>query len=84
MARTGATFADVAAEWLGYVEHERGRKASTLADYRSVVNAHLLPALGGKPLERIDTESTARRRRFTRSCERRSTSTTRRCSSLLP
>ncbi|MGO9760731.1 MAG: tyrosine-type recombinase/integrase [Solirubrobacteraceae bacterium] len=57
MVRTGATFADAAAEWLRYVEQERGRKASTLADYRSVVNAHLLPAFGERQLERIDTES---------------------------
>ena len=56
MVRTNATFADAAAEWLRYVEQERGRKASTLADYRSVVNAHLLPAFGGEPLERVDTE----------------------------
>jgi integrase len=56
MVRTGATFADATAEWLLYVEHERGRKASTIADYRSVVNAHLLPAFGSEPLERIDTD----------------------------
>lgn len=57
MVRTGATFADAAAEWLRYVERERGRKPSTLDDYRSVVRVHLLPALGGEPLERIDTRS---------------------------
>jgi hypothetical protein len=33
MVRTGATFADAAAEWLRYVEHDRGRKPSTLAGY---------------------------------------------------
>ena len=27
MVRTGATFADAAAEWLRYVEHERGAQA---------------------------------------------------------
>ena len=56
LVRTGATFADAAAEWLRYVEEERGRKASTLADYRSVVNAHLLPAFGKERLERMDAE----------------------------
>jgi integrase len=56
LVRTGATFADAAAEWLRYIEEERGRKASTLADYRSVVNAHLLPAFGEERLERIDAE----------------------------
>ena len=60
MVRSGATFADAAAEWLRYVEQERGRKASTLTDYRSVVNAHLLPAFGNEPLERIDTDSIER------------------------
>jgi integrase len=60
MVRTGATFADAAAEWLRYVEQERGRKASTLADYRSVVRAHFLPAFGEQPLERI-TEDTIER-----------------------
>ena len=34
MVRTGATFAGAAAEWLRYVEQERGRKPSTVADYR--------------------------------------------------
>lgn len=60
MVRTGATFADAAAEWLRYVEQERGRKASTLADYRSVVHAHLLPAFGDQPLERITEETIER------------------------
>ena len=31
MVRTGATFADAAAEWLRYIEQERGRKASTIS-----------------------------------------------------
>ena len=60
MVRTGATFADAAAEWLRYVEQERGRKASTLADYRSVVRAHFLPAFGDLPLERITGETIER------------------------
>jgi integrase len=60
MVRTGATFADAAAEWLRYVEQERGRKPSTLADYRSVVRAHFLPAFGDQPLERITGETIER------------------------
>jgi integrase len=60
MIRTGATFADAAAEWLRYVEQERGRKPSTLADYRSVVRAHFLPAFGDQPLERITGETIER------------------------
>jgi integrase len=60
LVRTGATFADAAEEWLRYVEEERGRKASTLADYRSVVRAHFLPAFGDQPLERVTTETIER------------------------
>jgi integrase len=53
--RTGATFADGVAEWLRYVEHDRGRKPSTLAGYRAIVNSQLLPAFGSLPLEAITT-----------------------------
>lgn len=56
MVRTGATFADAAAEWLRFIERERGRKPSTLADYKSVVNAHFLPAFGERPVESIGPE----------------------------
>src|ERR1700694_3267860 len=37
--RTGATFADAAAEWLRYVEHDRGRKPSTVAGYKTIVSS---------------------------------------------
>ena len=57
MVRTGVTFRDAAEEWLRYVEHERGRKPSTIADYRSALNAHLNPAFGDLPLEQITTET---------------------------
>ena len=50
--RTGATFADAAAEWLRYVEHDRDVKPSTLTDYRSVV-ARLLPVFGSLAVEDI-------------------------------
>jgi integrase len=53
MVRTGATFADAAAEFLRYAEHDRGCKASTLRDYRSNLEAHLLPAFGSMQLEEI-------------------------------
>ncbi|MGH2892139.1 MAG: N-terminal phage integrase SAM-like domain-containing protein [Solirubrobacteraceae bacterium] len=52
--RTGATFADAAAGWLRFIEENRGRKPSTLVDYRSALNAHLLPAFGERPLEAIE------------------------------
>jgi integrase len=51
MLVTGATFADAAAEFLRYVEHDRQRKPSTLRDYRSVIDNHLLPAFGAERLE---------------------------------
>ena len=50
------TFRRAGEEWLRYVEHERGRKPSTIADYRSALKAHLNPAFGDLPLERITTE----------------------------
>ena len=53
MTRSGATFADAAAEYLRYCEHDRGCKPSTLRDYRSNLEAHLLPAFGAQPLEAI-------------------------------
>jgi integrase len=53
MVRTGATFADAAAEWLRYVEHDRGRKPSTVASYRSIVRSELLPHFGEMALESV-------------------------------
>ncbi len=55
MGRTGATFADAAAEWLRYIEHDRGRKPSTVAGYKLTVRVHLLPVFGELPLESITT-----------------------------
>ncbi len=49
----GATFAEAAAEWLRYVEHDRKRRPSTVRDYRTVVDNVLVPALGRAPLEAI-------------------------------
>ena len=51
MVRTGATFADAAAEFLRYAEHDRALKPSTLRGYRSIVDAYLLPAFGSRRLE---------------------------------
>ncbi len=55
MVRTGATFADAAAEWLRYIEHDRVRKPSTVAGYKAIVRSQLLPAFGELPLEAITT-----------------------------
>jgi integrase len=53
LVRTGATFADAAAEYLRYAEQDRGCKPSTLRDYRSTISGHLLPAFGSLAVEDI-------------------------------
>ena len=53
LVRTGATFADAAAEFLRYVEYDRALKPSTLRGYRSIVDAYLLPVFGERRLEEI-------------------------------
>jgi hypothetical protein len=53
MGRTGATFAEAAAEYLGYVADERGCKPSTVRDYRSILDAHLLSRFGAQRIEDI-------------------------------
>jgi integrase len=68
MVRTGATFADAAAEWLRYVEHERACKPSTLDDYRQMVGRlnsafgdTLIESITRQDLERWKSEATAER-----------------------
>lgn len=53
MVRTGATFADAAADWLRYIEIDRGRKPSTISGHKLTVRVHLLPAFGELPVESI-------------------------------
>ncbi len=53
MARSGAKFADAAAEWLRFVAEDRERKPTTLKDYRSIVNGRLLPSFGDMALEDV-------------------------------
>jgi integrase len=55
MVRTGAMFADAAAEWLRYVEHDRRRKPSTVAGYKTIVRSTLLPGFGELPIEAVTT-----------------------------
>jgi len=59
MVRTGATFADAAAEWLRYVEHERACKPSTLEDYRQMVRT-LNASFGSRPIESITRQDLER------------------------
>lgn len=56
MARSGATFADAAAEWLRFIEHDRERKPSTLRDNRAAVQSRLLPAFGPLSIEDVTSE----------------------------
>lgn len=58
--RTGATFADAAAEWLRCIEVDRERKPSTVAGYRWIVNSSLLPAFGRLSLEAMTTADVER------------------------
>ncbi len=60
MVRTGASFEDAAAEYLRYIEHDRGRKPSTVRGYRSAIEAHLLPAFGSMAVEDVTTEAIER------------------------
>jgi integrase len=55
MVTTGATFAGAAAEYLRDVEHDRGRKPSTLRGDRSTIGVRLLPAFGELPVEAVTT-----------------------------
>lgn len=57
MVRTRATLADACAEYLRYIEHDRGRKPSTLRGYRSAISAHLLPAFGPLAVEDVSAET---------------------------
>jgi integrase len=54
--KTGVSFADVAAEWLRYIEHDRKRRPSTTQGYRSVLNSRLLPEFGELPVESITAD----------------------------
>ena len=51
--RTGATFADAAAEWLRYVEHDRACKPTTMRGYRAVVQREFIPLWGERRLEDV-------------------------------
>ena len=69
LVQTSATFADAAAEFLRYVEHDRAIKPSTLTDYRSIVSAHLVPAFGAMRVEEVTPEKIERWRATVTSAE---------------
>lgn len=47
------TFQEAGDRYLHHVEHVKYRKPSTVQDYRIILNKHLVPHLGTKPLERV-------------------------------
>ncbi len=53
MVRTGVTFDEAADEYLRYVEYDRGRKPSTVAGYRWIIDGQLRPAFGPTQLEAV-------------------------------
>ncbi len=55
LVKTDVTFAEAAEEWLRYIEHDRGRKPSTIAGYRALLRSQLLPTFGDLPIESITT-----------------------------
>ncbi|MFZ2114010.1 MAG: tyrosine-type recombinase/integrase [Solirubrobacteraceae bacterium] len=58
--RTGLTLKDIAEEWYERGRFERDWSASTQIDYRSVLDAHLLPRFGAQRIEAITTEEIER------------------------
>jgi integrase len=79
MVQTGATFADAAAEYLRYIEHDRGRKPSTVRGYRSAISAHLLPAFGSLAVESVTTKRSSAGSRRSRARRGRGTSSSFSC-----
>lgn len=53
LVRTGVTFGEACDEYLRYIAEDRARKATTVADYRSVIDFHLRPAFGTMRVEDI-------------------------------
>jgi integrase len=49
----GATVREAAEEWLRHSEWERGVKSSTLSEYCSVVEAHIVPRFGDQSIEAV-------------------------------
>src|SRR3954447_542546 len=53
--RTGVSFERAARDWLVWGQYERNWKAHTLADRRSCLERHLLPAFGPLRVEQVTT-----------------------------
>lgn len=55
--RSGATFADAAAEFLRYVENVRQIDSDTVADYRGVIDGYLLGEFGDIAIEEVTPDA---------------------------
>ncbi len=53
MRSPAVTFAEAAEEWMRFIEQDRGRKPSTVKDYRNVLRSRLLPTFGERPIDSI-------------------------------
>jgi len=53
LVRTGVTVREAAEEYLRYIEHDRGRKPSTLQGYRWMIDAQILPMFAEMQLEDV-------------------------------
>ncbi len=53
MRSPGVTFVEAAEEWMRFIEQDRGRKPSTVMDYRNVLRSRLLPTFGERPIDSI-------------------------------
>ena len=51
---SGTTFGELATEWLETYPAAKGLKRTTRDGYKTIVNRHLLPALGNVTLDRLD------------------------------
>lgn len=58
--RSGATFRDIAEDWYLHGKATKDWKASTQRDYRSALDAHLLPAFGDTPLRDLNAPAIER------------------------
>jgi integrase len=55
--RTGATFADAAAEYLRFVAEVRQIDSDTAADYRGVIDGYLVSEFGDRPVEAVTPDN---------------------------
>ena len=54
------SFQEAGDRYLHHIEHVKRRKPSTVQDYRIILNKHLVPHFGSKPVDRIAARDVAR------------------------